>query len=95
MTATTTRPLTTRTETIGSLTARTLKTRPRWTDQIQPLVACSLPTPDLSWPPSAHTLPLTEPPDPAALMILRVGKAFTATVNVVGKAQSPTLGVKV
>ena len=33
--------------------------------------------------------------DPAALMILRVGKAFTATVNVVGKAQSPTLGVKV
>ena len=31
--------------------------------------------------------------DPAALMLLKVGKAFTATVIVVGNAQSPMLGV--
>ena len=30
-----------------------------------------------------------------AFIILIVGKALTATVKVVGKAQSPTLGVKV
>ena len=33
--------------------------------------------------------------EPDALMILMVGKAFTATVKVVGSAHRPTLGVKV